>query len=140
MIIERIGMNLYTYSFTPQFADTDSAGIVHFSNIFRYIEAAEHAYLISLGFPINPSDPGCLQWPRVACSAEFMRPIEAFQTLKINLTVKRVGSTSVTWHWEIHSQNQTYARGELKTVCCRINNNRIEPGPLPEKLHQILSA
>ena len=32
-----------------EFYETDAAGIVHFSNFFRYMETAEHAFLRSLG-------------------------------------------------------------------------------------------
>ena len=32
--------------------DTDMAGIVHFSNFFRYMERVEHAFFRSLGFSI----------------------------------------------------------------------------------------
>lgn len=133
-------MKPFSYSFIPQFADTDAAGIVHFSKIACYVEAAEHACLIQLGFPINPADPQCLQWPRVAFTAEYIRPIEAFQPLTVHLAVNRLGQSSVTWHWEIHGVNHQFARGDLKTVCCKIQDRRIEPGPIPENLRQLLSA
>ena len=32
-----------------EFAETDMAGIVHFSNFFRMMEATEHAFFRSLG-------------------------------------------------------------------------------------------
>ena len=35
-----------------EFADTDMAGIMHFSAFFRYMEAAEHELLRSLGFSV----------------------------------------------------------------------------------------
>jgi len=133
-------MSNFTYDFIPQFADTDAAGIVHFAKILCFVEEAEHQVLHTLGYAINPVDPACLQWPRVACTAEYLRPLKAFEALTVHLTVKRLGKTSLTWHWEIHGQNNTLARGELKTVCCQIVNNRIEPGPIPEALRKTLSA
>ena len=33
-----------------EFAETDMAGIVHFANFFRMMEATEHAFFRSLGF------------------------------------------------------------------------------------------
>ena len=35
-----------------EFADTDMAGIMHFSAFFRFMEGAEHALLRSLGFSV----------------------------------------------------------------------------------------
>jgi acyl-CoA thioester hydrolase len=34
-----------------EFSETDMAGIVHYSNFFRYMEAAEHEFFRSLGSP-----------------------------------------------------------------------------------------
>lgn len=133
-------MQVFTYSFTPRFADTDAAGIIHFSKLFCYAEEAEHTFLISLGFPIQPGNDKCLQWPRVACTAEYLRPISAFKPLNVILTVKRLGATSVTWHWDIQNGTHSYARGELKTVCCTIVENRLEPTPIPDNLRQILNG
>ena len=36
-----------------EFAETDMAGIVHFANFFRMMEAAEHAFFRSVGFSIT---------------------------------------------------------------------------------------
>ena len=49
-----------------EFSETDMAGIVHFSNFFRYMETAEHAFYRSLGFSVtlNDFDPP-LGFPRV---------------------------------------------------------------------------
>ena len=38
------------------FAETDMAGIVHFSNFFRYMENTEHAFYRSLGWSVIMSD------------------------------------------------------------------------------------
>ena len=35
-----------------EFSETDMAGIVHYSNFFRYMETVEHAFYRSLGFSV----------------------------------------------------------------------------------------
>ena len=35
-----------------EFSDTDMAGIMHYSNFFRFMETAEHGFFRSLGFSI----------------------------------------------------------------------------------------
>ena len=32
-----------------EFSETDMAGVMHFSNFFRFMEAAEHGFFRSLG-------------------------------------------------------------------------------------------
>ena len=132
-------MRVYKYPFSPRFADTDAASIVHFSKVFCYVEEAEHNYLQSLGFPINPASPKCYQWPRVSCSSEYLRPIVAFHPLHVVLTVSRLGKTSIIWYWEIQGEKHTYARGELKTVCCKITDNQMMSCEIPEDLRKTLS-
>ena len=53
-----------------EFSDTDMAGIMHYSNFFRFMETAEHAFFRSLGFSIvtNATDPH-VGWPRVHASS-----------------------------------------------------------------------
>ena len=49
-----------------EFIETDMAGIVHYSNFFRYMEAAETAFIRSLWFSIwtLQAEPP-VGWPRV---------------------------------------------------------------------------
>ena len=57
-----------------QFYETDAAGIVHFSNYFRYMEEAEHALWRSAGLSISASGSE-IGWPRVNVSFEYTRPL-----------------------------------------------------------------
>ena len=41
-----------------EFSETDLAGIMHFSNFFRFMESAEHAFWRSLGFSVTGSRNG----------------------------------------------------------------------------------
>ena len=63
-----------------EFADTDMAGIMHFSNFFRYMEAAEHGFFRSLGFSIHRSGPDPLGWPRVCrLRLQVSAPVRGFR-------------------------------------------------------------
>ena len=50
-----------------EFAETDMAGIVHYSNFFRYMETAEHGFFRSLGLSVvmDQFDPRGRQPPRI---------------------------------------------------------------------------
>ena len=39
----------FTMQRRVEFAETDMAGILHFSNYFRFMESVEHAFFRSLG-------------------------------------------------------------------------------------------
>ena len=44
----------FRYARRVQFGETDMAGIVHFSWMFRYMEEAEHALWRAAGLSIHP--------------------------------------------------------------------------------------
>ena len=45
--------NEFSVTHFVQFSETDMAGIVHFSNFFRWMEEVEHAYFRSLGLSVS---------------------------------------------------------------------------------------
>ena len=46
-----------------EFSETDMAGIMHFSNFFRFMESAEHAFYRSKGFSVDEAKSLGLGWP-----------------------------------------------------------------------------
>jgi len=54
----------FSYQRIVEFADTDLAGIMHFSNFFRFVECAEHAFFRSLGFRVHTAN-GSARDPRL---------------------------------------------------------------------------
>lgn len=125
-----------------QFAESDAAGIIHFSTVARYVEEAEHAFLTSAGFPIDLRHPQSLRWPRISYHANFTHPILPLQAVKICLSPLYVGRSSVNWKWSILSgeAESMMCEGEMKVVCCRLNQGKLEVIPLPEPLRARLTA
>ena len=103
-----------------EFADTDTAGILHFSSFLRYMEEAEHAYFRSLGLSIMEKQPDgtAIGWPRVAASCEFEAPAHFEEVLEIRMNVVRKGTKSLTMDFEFWRDNVRIARGRLTTACC----------------------
>ena len=72
-----------------EFSDTDMAGIVHFSNFYRYMEQAEHTWFRSLGLKIieKQADQSVISWPRVSASCTFDAPSFYDDVLEVRLVV-----------------------------------------------------
>ena len=104
-----------------EFCETDMAGIVHFSNFYRWIEQAEHAFFRSLGLTIaNHQDDGTsIGFPRVSCSCRFLSPARFEDELDILLKVQRIGVKSLTYDVTFSIDDRLVASGTLKTACCR---------------------
>jgi 4-hydroxybenzoyl-CoA thioesterase/acyl-CoA thioester hydrolase len=104
-----------------EFADTDMAGIMHFSSFFRFMEAAEHELLRSLGFSVySEIDGEVVTFPRVAAKCEFHSPARCEDILDIAVTVQRVGTKSITYKFAFSQHGRDVATGEMTSVCCRI--------------------
>lgn len=124
----------FTTARRVEFADTDMAGIVHFTNFYRWMEQAEHEFFRSLGLEIiYPQEDGSIiSWPRASASCSFKAPAYYKDVLDIELTVIRKGASSLTMKFEFSRDGTQIAVGELKTVCCRIRPDEpMEPIEMP---------
>ncbi len=81
------------------FGDTDASGWMHFPNVFKYVEVAEHAFLRSRGVLVFDRLEG--GWPRVNVSCDYKRPFQCGDRFEVLLAVSRIGASSVTWNFEV---------------------------------------
>jgi YbgC/YbaW family acyl-CoA thioester hydrolase len=114
----------YEYKVTRrvEFSDTDMAGIMHFSNFFRFMETAEHAFFRSLGYSVVLSRSGFgLHLPRVHAQCDYVAPLRFEDEVQIHLLVQKKGRRSLTYQFQFHrlngSEPQEVARGRLTVVC-----------------------
>jgi YbgC/YbaW family acyl-CoA thioester hydrolase len=119
-----------------EFADTDMAGIAHFSNFFRWMEAAEVSFLADRGLNVALRSGGRqLGFPRVSASCDFFKPVTFMDVLDIGVSVERVGAKSVTYGFEFRKAGEVVARGKVTSVCCLIRPDRgIEAIEIPEEI------
>ncbi len=94
------------------FCDTDMAGIIHFSNFFRYMEFAEVAFLRSRGLSVAMTwGEEHLGFPRVSATCDFLHPVRFDDVVEIAVNVERVGSKSVTYSFDFTHEGNPVARG-----------------------------
>jgi len=114
-------MKTFTTSRIVEFGETDMAGIVHFSNYFRYMESAECSFLRSLGLGVKLDWEGqVLGFPRVAATCDYLSPARFEDVLEITVSVLRIGAKSLTSGFEITRKNEAITKGKMTCVCCRI--------------------
>ena len=131
---------IFTCEKRVEYAHTDMAGIVHFSQFFRYMEEAEHEFFRSLGFSINyPTPQGLLSWPRAACQFDFKKPLRFEDIFQINIQIIRLGNHSITYRATVLEQEQVMAVGTATIVCCRMADGGMTSVELPDPIRQALS-
>jgi YbgC/YbaW family acyl-CoA thioester hydrolase len=122
-----------------EFAETDMAGIVHFSNFFRMMEAAEHAFFRSLGHTIHGHENGTTTgWPRVSASCEYRAPLKFEEEVEIHLLVAEVRSRSIRYQFIFRktADGTEVARGQVAAVCATVDKTtgKLAPVPIPEAI------
>lgn len=105
-----------------EFSETDMAGIMHFSNFFRFMESAEHAFFRSLGFSVAPGGAGPdTGWPRVHAECHYHAPLRFEDMVEIHLLVAARKSKAITYQFRFLKVNSPpaveVARGSVTVVC-----------------------
>ena len=99
-----------------QFYETDTAGIVHFSWFYRYMEEAEHALWRAAGLSIAP--PGAeVGFPRVAASFDFRRPLRFEDEFEVHIRIAAIGARSMRYAASIRKDGTAVATGSLTIAC-----------------------
>lgn len=109
-----------------EFCETDMAGIVHFSNFYRWMEQVEHEFFRALDLTIVNHQPNgqTFGWPRVSCSCRFEAPARYNDVLTVKLYVQRIGVKSLTYEVQIFNDTLRLAKGVMKTVCCVVTDGK----------------
>jgi acyl-CoA thioester hydrolase len=105
-----------------EFSETDMAGIVHYSNFFRYMETAEHAFFRSLGYSVimdHFETP--MGWPRVHAECDYRQPLRFEDEVEVHMLVSEKKSKSLGYIFKFRRLNGPepveVARGKLTVVC-----------------------
>jgi YbgC/YbaW family acyl-CoA thioester hydrolase len=106
-----------------EFAETDMAGIMHYSNYFRFMETAEHAFFRSLGLSIVTKVDPPVGWPRVHAECDFRLPLYFEDEIEVHLIVAEKKSKSLSYLFKFRKLNASpvleVAHGKLTVVCVR---------------------
>ena len=107
-----------------EFSETDMAGIMHYSNFFRFMETAEHDFFRSLGYSIVTTNvEPHVGWPRVHAWCDFNRPLRFEDEVEVQLLVIEKRSKSLAYQFRFFNLEAgkvvEAARGGLTVVCVR---------------------
>lgn len=123
-----------------EFADTDMAGIMHYSNFFRFMETAEHAFFRSLGLSIvtTQTDPP-VGWPRVRAECEFKVPLRFEDEVEVHMLITEKKSKSLSYLFIFRKLNNPHpievGRGKLTVVCVtRDGHGKMSAANIPAKV------
>jgi YbgC/YbaW family acyl-CoA thioester hydrolase len=101
-----------------EFAETDMAGIVHFSNYFKWMETLEHEFFRSLGLALHGGEPGRMRgFARVRAQCEYAAPLHYQELVQMRLVVREKGRSSLGYEITFARDGKVCARGSMTVVC-----------------------
>ncbi|QEL16964.1 acyl-CoA thioesterase [Limnoglobus roseus] len=131
----------FTITRRVEFGDTDMAGIMHFSNFFRFMEVAETAFLRSHGLTVSWTEGGqSYGFPRVSTACDFQRPLRFEDEVTIAVSVEKIGKKSISYKFTFTLAGQPIAEGLMSSVYCRKSGGVLESLDIPPDLRAKLEA
>lgn len=128
-----------------EFSETDMAGIVHFSQFFRYIESAEHALWRAGGLSVasREGELAAFGWPRVSVHFDFKAPLKFEETFETRAVILELRTRAIRFGFVVSKLDGTLAgRGGVTAVCVTKNEDGTMsacpiPGPVLEAFQPI---
>lgn len=97
-------MPAFVFELPVRFADVDHAGIVYYPRFFHYFHLAfEELFRARMGARayVDLLDRDRVGFPAVHAEADYRAPLRFGDTARIELTVAKLGNTSVTFAYRV---------------------------------------
>jgi 4-hydroxybenzoyl-CoA thioesterase/acyl-CoA thioester hydrolase len=105
---------VFRYRRRVQFAETDLAGLVHFSCFFRYMEEAEHALWRAAGLTIARAGE-TTGWPRLAATFDFRAPLRFEDEFDVGVRIANVTRRSLQYEFTLTKEEIVIGKGTITT-------------------------
>lgn len=124
-----------------EFAETDAAGMLHFSNYLRYVEIAERALFAQWEVPLFSDQPARMDgYPRVRVQCDYSAPLRFGDEVEVTLRLVAWSPRSLTYRFRFEriapGPRERVAKGQLSTVRASYDraSGRLESTSLPPEL------
>ncbi len=124
--------------------DTDLAGIIHYTNYFRYMDEAETEFYRSLGLnKLTDSSAAGVTCPRVSATCDFIKPTVFGDELDVHFWIAKKGRSSIVYRYSFKrgSQAEEVARGRVTCVfSARGSDGKLRSTPIPVRFDRLFEV
>ena len=123
-----------TYRRRVEFAETDAAGMVHFSVFFRYMEEAEHAVWRAAGLDIFENHE-TVSWPRISASFDYKAPLRFQDEFEVRTEMAAVTRRTIQWAHVLVRGETIIGNGTITAVCVsKTPDGAMKAAPIPDEI------
>lgn len=137
----------FLYRRRVEFSDTDTAQLIHFTALLRYMEEAEHAFYRSLGIAGYEWRPdGVTGIPRVSVRCEYLAPLRYAEEVEVRLLVKEVRTKAIRYEADFvvarPDGDSTVAKGEMTVVYATRQHGSLDwaGAPIPTEMKNAIAV
>jgi YbgC/YbaW family acyl-CoA thioester hydrolase len=117
------------------FAQTDAAGLIHFSTYFTFMEAAEAELFRQLEILLLWEEAGITYgFPRIDCQCSFRRPVAFDDLIRIEMQITGIQANRVSYAYVFKAPSgRKCAEGSMVTAFAKRDpSGRLESADIPE--------
>ena len=126
----------HVYRRTIRFADTDAAGVAHFSRLLVIVEEAVHDFFQSRSLAILDVANA---WPVVSIHADYCAGCRFQDEITLVLEIEKIGTSSLSFSFQATKPDGTTCF-DGKATLCHIDPSLHVPAPIPAKTRNTLGA
>lgn len=129
---------VFKQTFRVHWVDTDIAGVMHFSNFFRYFEACEEEFYRSISLPFTEiRDKYGVMMPRVEAHCQYKAACRFDDVIEVTLKVREVGEKTITYDFRMVRKPDEKLAAEGYVKCIAVNEEW-KAVPLPSAVAKIV--
>lgn len=135
-------MRSYEYQHVVGFEETNLVGNVYYANHIRWQGRCREMFLFDHGIDILKEFAEGLAMVTLGVSCEYLAELQAFDTVKIRMTLKGIVQNRIMLRFEYWKGTpmgeELIARGEQQIGCMRRTPTGLEPVAIPDQLRDAL--
>src|SRR3954467_8127558 len=126
---------MFKTSILVRFGDLDAAGIAYYPNLVNFLhESFEDFFAGHVGRPYPEVFRDGIAFPTVKLEMEFLSPVHYGDHVDVDVTVERVGRTSLQVRYEASVAGQPGFKA--RTTAVGVDRRALKPTPLPPALRE----
>jgi acyl-CoA thioester hydrolase len=123
-----------------RFADTDLQAIVFNANYLTYYDVAWTEYFRAVGFEWKDLLALGVDTVLARTTMEFKSPARFDEILEIHTRVSRIGTTSLTFEFEIYPRGEDRLINTANSLYVCVDPKTLKSTPVPDRLRRCIGA
>jgi acyl-CoA thioester hydrolase len=131
----------FRFGFRVRYCEVDFQGIVYFAHYATYFDVAIHEFFRALPYDYTAlRETTGTDFNIVRAVVEYRRPLRFDEAFEVEVSLGRIGRTSLTFTPEIRVANEPEPRATGEVVWIHADQATMRAVPLPPELLELLGS